>query len=481
MAVVTFNNLGVFGLSSEGERPEDFAKFTTIHGFLPSRNGAVLRRKQETGSAHIVTSGTWARYVDVDRSNAVLFKSGSTTCYALENSSTVNSVTLSVATTTLVDAIPYGSKVIYNPASANPPEIIDLSSNTAAQMASFPAGESATRVAVYKERVIAITGKRVRYSSVVEAGADPSSWDETDPASGAGYFDLVDAVGDVVCAKILGGALIVYCSGSTHEVQYVGGSNLYAQRRISETGANSLDSVVDVGGRHLVWTGEDAIYLDGGGAVSVFPDASQRDMVSITNNHNTSHVIFDRGAGLAYFLGSDNHGGETKYYVLELSTGKWFTESIPSDVYRLYYGYIPSSISSNSRQIVALETSGTTPVKGRSAGIAATCELRNIKYCFGSLDHKVITGIRLFSKVSPTPVSVGDEVNISITGYHADGSATGSSSAVDTLNDVQSNGWMPVDVFGVYFDIQITRTNAFDAGLDLYEIQFDVSINGEDG
>lgn len=64
---------------------------------------------------------------------------------------------------------------------------------------------------------------RVRWSAIADPGTYPPSWDITDATREAGEIDVAGAAGPIVDALPLGDQLMIYTTGSTHVMRWVGG------------------------------------------------------------------------------------------------------------------------------------------------------------------------------------------------------------------------------------------------------------------
>ncbi len=131
--------------------------------------------------------------------------------------------------------------------------------------------ETAKVIAVTKFHVFAlnISGpggtfpNLVKWSSATEPGTVPASW-TPQPDNDAGSFELADTPGEILCAVQLEDSLFVYKRTATYQVRFVGGQNVFSQRKIqSASGALTPRSVCDIGGAHFIVSDGEILISDG--------------------------------------------------------------------------------------------------------------------------------------------------------------------------------------------------------------------------
>lgn len=113
---------------------------------------------------------------------------------------------------------------------------------------------------------------KVMWSDAAPPGAVPGSW--TPSASNqAGDTELAQTPGRVQCMVPLRGSYAFYKTSSMYLADYVEGNNIYAFRiALTQCGAFTRKSVVDIGGRHLVVTDGDIVLNDGVNVQSIGDD-----------------------------------------------------------------------------------------------------------------------------------------------------------------------------------------------------------------
>lgn len=118
---------------------------------------------------------------------------------------------------------------------------------------------------------------RVRWSHPYSTGGsyntEPTTWDDTRLDSQADFYDIHDDAAKIVDALNLGDDLIIYKREATWRMTYVGGDAIFAFRKLFSVGAHGLNCVVDIGGRHVVFTYDDIVMHDG---VSIQSIATER-------------------------------------------------------------------------------------------------------------------------------------------------------------------------------------------------------------
>lgn len=481
MPIVKLSDLGAVGLSLEDERPGGLQRFTTLHGFRPTSRGLSAMVRDYTNRSYSVgiTGGIYYAGVSDGSSRAgVLFYENSNSCSALTGTGTDTTINMGSSQSShgRADVVPHGSQLLYN-SGYNRPVLLDAFNATSAVLSSMDLNMMCKKVAVYKERIFALGTtenaiptehfQRVRYSSVVAPGEGPASWDESDPASGAGYFELVDAYGAIVDAKPLGGALMVYCEGSVHEVQYVGGTNLFAQRKVASVGVPARDCVAEIGGRHIVFTFDDLMAVDGGGAQSILSESQREILFSSTYlgaGMEDRHIVYRADKGLLYvYAGAAAPGSELYYIVIDLASGKWFTDSIPDSSAMLIYDWLPSSspkTATSGASLIRIDSSGSTPIYECGDGLTDNPKAETTRFLIGSDENKIVEQIRLHG--SGLNDGATHSIDIEITGEDVIGDGSGHSAftvTTETNGNFLDGRWIEAEIPGTYFGLSLSKTD----------------------
>ena len=185
-------------------------------------------------------------------------------------------------TSTLLGGIP-----ILNPGNTtDPPQQWDLNTaNNFQALTAWPANTYCKSMRSYKNFLIALnitdTGINypfmVKWSSPAVPGAVPSSWDETDPTTDAGQFDLAQGYDPIVDGMALRDSFIVYKEASVWRLDYIGGQNIFqSQQVLGMSGALNRNCIVEVDGLHLVLTGSDVVLHDGQSPTSILDKYTRR-------------------------------------------------------------------------------------------------------------------------------------------------------------------------------------------------------------
>lgn len=114
----------------------------------------------------------------------------------------------------------------------------------------------------------------VKWSHGADAGAVPSSWDETDATKDTGEYPLAETAGACIDAVPLRDSLVIYKEDSIWTMQYIGG--VFVMKFASITtgqGMPTKDCAVQFRpGKHLFWSGDDLIMHDGQQMESILSD-----------------------------------------------------------------------------------------------------------------------------------------------------------------------------------------------------------------
>lgn len=145
---------------------------------------------------------------------------------------------------------------------------------------------------------------------------DHTSW-VPDAATQAGYQQLVDVPGRIVCVKPLGDAVVVYKENAIWLMRYVGPPTIFAFQLVdNKTGAlaaaDSYTPVVDIGGAHI-FIAKDAICSFDGNRVTRISDGviSKRftTTLGITTSFNSGPITHDPVRGdLIFWTTTDTNG-----------------------------------------------------------------------------------------------------------------------------------------------------------------------------
>jgi len=105
---------------------------------------------------------------------------------------------------------------------------------------------------------------------VVEVGAEPQSWDESDPTTNATENPLTEMNGEIVEAQQLGNAMIIYSNSETWAMSADGSFGVYAYRPLPfSKGCIGTNCVVEVDNQHFVFGTDDIWRHDGVSSESI--------------------------------------------------------------------------------------------------------------------------------------------------------------------------------------------------------------------
>jgi hypothetical protein len=152
-------------------------------------------------------------------------------------------------------------------------------------------------VAMRVSRNGTINPRMVKWSQAADPGTYPSSWDETDPATGAGEVTLKQTQGAIQSGAHLNNTFLIYKEDSVISMRFVGGQSVFRFDTVfSEFGAISRHSVAELENSHMVVTETDVLLHNGNTERSVIDDRNRRilfDTLSETYRDKL-HVSVDK-------------------------------------------------------------------------------------------------------------------------------------------------------------------------------------------
>ena len=105
---------------------------------------------------------------------------------------------------------------------------------------------------------------RVRFGDPARANEVPSTWNEADTQSRAGFTDLVQMNTAIIDGATLGPNFLIYSQDQVWMMEYVGGTFIFNFRKLfSDIGVINHNCVVEVEGRHYVFDRDDIYVTDG--------------------------------------------------------------------------------------------------------------------------------------------------------------------------------------------------------------------------
>jgi len=133
----------------------------------------------------------------------------------------------------------------------------------------------------------------VKWSHAAVPGSLPDSWDETDETRDAGEWSLSDTedrVVDLIALRNLG---MLYKEYTTHQMQYVAGTDIFKFTKVFESfGALSARCATPfLGGKHLVFSGDDVVLHDSQSAQSLLKGRSQQLILNRLSSTNYTRAF----------------------------------------------------------------------------------------------------------------------------------------------------------------------------------------------
>ena len=117
----------------------------------------------------------------------------------------------------------------------------------------------------------------VKWSQAADPGTYPSSWDETDPSTGAGEVTLAATKGEIQAGEHLGNSFLIYKTDSVITMRFVGGQSVFRFDTIfSEFGALARHCVGVLEDSHIVVTETDVIQHNGTRWQSIIDDRNRK-------------------------------------------------------------------------------------------------------------------------------------------------------------------------------------------------------------
>lgn len=132
----------------------------------------------------------------------------------------------------------------------------------------------------------------VAWSDIPMYGEVPGTWDVGDLTALAGDNVLGDATSPLIDGLQLRDYFILYAADQVWRVDFIGGSSLFAWRRLfNDGGILNQNCVVEVDGKHYVF-GRNDIYVHDGNTKQSLVNGRCKDYIFHNLNHRESHVSF---------------------------------------------------------------------------------------------------------------------------------------------------------------------------------------------
>ena len=121
-----------------------------------------------------------------------------------------------------------------------------------------------------------INNRMVKWSQAADPGTYPNSWDEADPATGAGEVTLKQTPGAIITSALLNNQTLIYKDDSVLSMRFVGGQNVFRFDTVfSEFGALARNCVGILENAHFVVTETDMVVHNGNSDRSVIDDKNR--------------------------------------------------------------------------------------------------------------------------------------------------------------------------------------------------------------
>ena len=167
----------------------------------------------------------------------------------------------------------------------DPPTFWDLvTANICEPLPGWPVNTTAKSIRAFKQFLFALNltesgvalPDKLSWSDAALAGAVPQVWDAA-PTNQAGDTTLSATAGDIVDGLALRGQFIIYKDHSTYTCNFVGGTFVFAFRKLFTTsGMLANNCVAEVEGKHVVLTDGDLIIHDGQNIKSLIDKSLRR-------------------------------------------------------------------------------------------------------------------------------------------------------------------------------------------------------------
>lgn len=204
--------------------------------------------------------------------------------------------------------------LIINPVSDDPQYWASLSAGTdLADLPNWPANTTARLIRTLKNYLVAlhvtdggtVFGHRVKWSDKAGVGSLPGSWDETDPATDCGEYELSDVnAGLIQEAMPLREMLAIYKNESTWLMRFQGGQDVMGFATVLQTSgiigprcASPLTLPIDKSQVHFVMNGMDLGVFNGQGFESVIFARDRKYLLNAIDSINYANSFtFDHPA-----------------------------------------------------------------------------------------------------------------------------------------------------------------------------------------
>lgn len=236
----------------------------------------------------------------------------------------------------------------------------DSPSDELVDLPNWPDTYTARVVRPLKEFLIAVdvtkNGTRYPYtvlwSHPAEPGSVPVTWDISDPTHDAGEKSMLDSGGFVTDLLPLKDDGIIYRRDQTWRLQYVGGTSIFALRRITKFGGafsrNCARAFTLNGEKHFVVTAGDVIVHDGQTVQSIISTKMRRWLFNQigASAFQRLQVVHNQAKGEMWICFPVSFDQLTRALIWNYDEDKWYIRDLPAVNY-IESGQISSGATLN--------------------------------------------------------------------------------------------------------------------------------------
>ena len=187
--------------------------------------------------------------------------------------------------------------------SSDPPQTWNAANARLEDIPNWQAATFCDIIATVSDHLVALSVARsgffnprmVKWSQAADPGTYPNSWDETDPATGAGEVTLKQTQGPIQAGAHLNNSFLIYKTDSVISMRFVGGQNIFRFDTVfSEFGCLARHCVGILENAHFVVSENDVILHNGSTHKSVIDDRNRAflfDTLSDTYQDKTTVIV----------------------------------------------------------------------------------------------------------------------------------------------------------------------------------------------
>lgn len=261
----------------------------------------------------------------------------------------------------------------------------------------------------------------VKWSQAADPGTYPSSWDETDPATGAGEVTLAETPGEIVAGELLANSFLIYKTDSVISMRFVGGQSVFRFDTVfSEFGALSRHCVAVLEDSHVVITETDVLEHNGNSWKSIIDDRNRKLLFGTLSEtfFDKTLISVDKLESEVWIMWADtNSAGElNRSLVWNYVDDTWSIRDI-QDFSFAEYGRV--DLSTGSR---IWDDQGTEPVWNNFIGTWQRQQDRRAYIATDAINTKFYLMNEGFTFDGALPTAVLERSGLGIVGRARDGS-----------------------------------------------------------